>query len=85
MDLQRLKKLQILDGTDLAREYDADPFPLMDMEQYTDLVAEAVRILPDDTVIHRMTGDGPRKLLIAPLWCLDKKRVLKTLARKLKM
>ena len=81
----KIQMLQILDGTDLAREYKADPFPLMDMQQYTDLVTEAVRILPDDTVIHRMTGDGPRKLLIAPLWCLDKKRVLNTLARKLKM
>ena len=59
------------------------PFPLLSMEEYTDLIAESVRILPEDMVIHRMTGDGPRKLLIAPRWTTDKKRVLNTLRRKL--
>ena len=45
------------------------------------LAAECVALLPEDTVLHRMTGDGPRRLLIAPLWSLDKKRVLNTLNR----
>ena len=57
-------------------------FYFMDMEEYTDLIAECIALLPETTVIHRMTGDGPRKLLVEPLWTLDKKRVLNTLTRK---
>ena len=83
LDGIKLQMLQILDGTELALTYQNEPFPLMDLESYSDLVADSIRILPKDTVIHRMTGDGPRKLLIEPLWCLDKKRVLNTINRKL--
>ena len=79
----KLQMLHVLKGTELARQYEEKPFPLLSMEEYTDLIAESVRILPEDMVIHRMTGDGPRKLLIAPLWTTDKKRVLNTLRRKL--
>ena len=60
----------------------AGPFHIMDLEEYTDLVAEAIALLPEKTVVHRMQGDGPRRLLVAPLWSLDKKRVLNTLTRK---
>lgn len=79
----KLQMLHVLKGTELARQYEEKPFPLLSMEEYTDLIAESVRILPENMVIHRMTGDGPRKLLIAPLWTTDKKRVLNTLRRKL--
>ena len=51
------------------------------LDEYAGLVTECVKILPEETVLHRMTGDGPRKLLIAPLWCLDKKRVLNEINR----
>lgn len=84
LDGIKLQMLQILEGTDLAEEYKKKPFPLMDLEEYSDLIAESVSILPENTVLHRMTGDGPRKLLIAPLWSLDKKRVLNTINRKIK-
>lgn len=80
----KLQMLQILEGTDLAKEYGETPFPLMSMEEYSDLIAESISILPENTVIHRMTGDGPRRLLIAPLWSLDKKRVLNTINRRIK-
>ncbi len=83
LDGIKLQMLQVLEGTELADMYAEDPFPLMDLEAYADLVAESIRILPEDTVIHRMTGDGPRKLLIAPIWSLDKKRVLNTINHKL--
>lgn len=83
LDGIKLQMLQILEGTDLAEEYKKKPFPLMDLEKYSDLIAESVSILPENTVLHRMTGDGPRKLLIAPLWSLDKKRVLNTINRKI--
>ena len=79
----KLQMLQILKGTAMAEEYAREPFPLMDLETYADLIAECVSILPEDTVLHRMTGDGPRKSLIAPLWCLNKKHVLNTLNRRL--
>ena len=55
----------------------------MDLETYASLIKDCVSILPEHTVLHRMTGDGPRRLLIAPLWCLEKKHVLNTLRRKL--
>ena len=79
VDGVKLQMLQILKGTSLAAEYKEKPFPLMDLEEYAGLIAECVSILPEKTVLHRMTGDGPRRLLIAPLWCLEKKRVLNTL------
>ncbi len=83
LDGIKLQMLQILKGTDLAREYLEAPFPLMNMEEYADLIAECVSILPENTVLHRMSGDGPRKLLIEPLWSLDKKRDLNTINRKI--
>ena len=79
----KLQQLCILKGTRLAAEYQAEPFPLMDMETYTDLVVRSLMILPKDTVIHRLTGDPPKQLLIAPTWCKDKKRVLGTLQMKI--
>ena len=77
----KLQMLQILKGTVMAEEYLQEPFPLMSLEEYAELIAECERILPEETVLHRMTGDGPRNLLIAPLWCLDKKHVLNTINR----
>ena len=81
LDGIKLQMLQILKGTRLAEEYTADPYPLMSLEEYAKLVRDSVRLLPEKTVLHRMTGDGPKRLLIAPLWCADKKRVLNTMNR----
>ena len=53
------------------------------MEDYTDCIVRCIARLRPDLVIERMTGDGPRRLLIAPLWTLDKKRVLGTIRQKL--
>ena len=80
----KLQMLNILKGSSLAKEYLAEPFPLLTMEEYTSLVAKSMRILPDEMVIHRMTGDGPGGLLIAPDWVRNKKKVLNTINRKLK-
>lgn len=79
LDGIKLQMLQVLKGTAMGDEYMKDPFPLMTLEEYASLIAECIDLLPNDTVLHRMTGDGPRRLLIAPLWSLDKKRVLNTL------
>ena len=77
----KLQLLHILKGTRLADEYLACPFPRLEMEEYCRLVVKCLKILPEDIVIHRLTGDGPKKLLLAPLWSADKKRVLNTLNR----
>ncbi len=80
----KIQMLQILKGTQLAREYETDPFPLLSMDQYCSLTAQALAMLPEDMVVHRMTGDPPRRLLIAPAWCTDKKRVLNTINAELR-
>jgi radical SAM protein (TIGR01212 family) len=77
----KLQLLHVLKGTALGNAYLAAPFPVMTLEQYCALVVKCLRLLPPETVIHRLTGDGPKKLLLAPLWSADKKRVLNTLSR----
>ena len=81
----KLQLLHVLKGTDLARDYEEGLFECMTLEEYTDLVAKCISILPEDIIIHRMTGDGAKKDLIAPLWSADKKRVLNTLNKKLSL
>ena len=80
----KIQMLNILEGTELAREYREHPFPLLTLEEYAELVSEMIRILPDDIVVHRMTGDGPGNILIAPDWVRNKKKVLNTIRRKLR-
>ena len=72
----KLQLLHVLKDTDLAVLYEKDPFPLFSLEEYCSLIVDCIERLPENMVIHRITGDGPRKLLIAPLWSADKKRVL---------
>ncbi|MBO5302554.1 MAG: TIGR01212 family radical SAM protein [Lachnospiraceae bacterium] len=80
----KLQLLHILKGTDLDFIYQKNPFPLPDLEEYANLIADCIEILPEHIVIHRITGDGPKKLLTAPLWSADKKRVLNTMTKILK-
>ena len=61
--------------------YQKQPFPLLTREEYVDIVCEALAILPEQVVIHRLTGDGKRENLIAPLWTADKLRVLSEINR----
>ena len=79
----KLHMLQILRGTKLAEEYLKDPFPLMTLDEYCDLIISCLQLLDPKTVIHRMTGDGPKSLLIAPEWCADKKKVINTLYKRI--
>ena len=83
LDGIKLQLLHILKGTQLACEYEAEPFPLPTLDSYCDLIIDCLKLLPPETVIHRITGDGPKKLLIAPLWSADKKHVLNTLNKKI--
>ncbi len=75
LDGIKIQMLQILKGSRLAETYEKEPFPLLSMDEYVELASECVRLLPEETVLHRLTGDPPWRLLIAPKWCTDKKRV----------
>lgn len=77
----KLQLLHVLKDTDLGTIYEAEPFPLFSLEEYCDFVADCVSLLPPRMVVHRLTGDGPRRLLLAPLWSTDKKRVLNTIQK----
>ena len=79
----KLQMLHVLRGTQLGEDYEKDPFPLLTLEEYAELVAQSVRILPEQTVIHRLTGDAPGSLLIAPEWTRNKKRVLNAVNREI--
>lgn len=71
----KFQLLHILDGTDIANDYKKDLFALPSLEHYTKIVAECIRLMPKTTVIHRITGDGDKRKLIAPLWSANKKYV----------
>ena len=77
----KLQLLHVLRGTDLAELYRQGAFSVLSLEEYLPLLAGCVRRLAPSTVVHRLTGDGPKKLLIAPLWSGDKKRVLNAIQR----
>lgn len=77
----KLQLLHVLRGTDLAKDYEAGKFEALSFEAYLDIIKSCVEIIPKDIVIHRLTGDGAKKDLIAPLWSADKKKVLNAISR----
>ena len=72
----KFQLLHVLEGTDLARDYRAGKFECLTMEAYAQILKDCLAQVPDSVVIHRITGDGAKKDLIAPLWSADKKKVL---------
>lgn len=86
MDIQgiKLQLLHILTGTKLAADYAAQPFWSPSMEEYIRLLGTCISVLRPDITIHRLTGDGPKELLIAPLWTSQKRTVLNRLHSYLK-
>lgn len=80
----KLQLLHILKGTDLAAIYEQNPFPVFTLPEYLDLVIDCLALLPPEIVIHRISGDGPKSLLIAPLWSANKRLVLNSMTRRLK-
>lgn len=80
----KLQLLHVLRGTDLAADYAAGKFDVLDMDAYIALLIGCIERLSPDIVIHRVTGDGPKSLLIAPEWSLHKRNVLNTLHREMK-
>ena len=79
----KLQLLHVLKGTDLEMEYLEGRVPVMTLKEYVDVLKAVTKVIPESMVVHRLTGDGPKKLLIAPLWSADKKHVLNTIRREL--
>ena len=86
MDIQgiKLQLLHVLTHTDLAADYEKHPFYIPDMQDYIQFLGTCIAHLNPEIVIHRLTGDGPKDLLIAPLWTSNKRTVLNQLHSHLK-
>lgn len=80
----KLQLLHVIDGTDLAKNYEKGLFKTLEFDEYVNLIVKSVKIIPKDIVIHRLTGDGAKKDLVAPLWSADKKRVLNAINKALR-
>ena len=78
----KLQLLHILKGTDLAKEYEEGRVHALTEDEYIDILKKCVPQIPDSVVVHRLTGDGDKRLLIAPLWSADKKHVLSRIRRE---
>lgn len=89
----KLHLLHVMQGTKLAQQYGMEccsleaacalpPLPAYSLDAYADLIVDLIELLPPDMVVHRMTGDAPKRLLLSPLWSGDKKRVLNTIHRR---
>jgi len=83
LDGIKVHMLQILEGTAIGEQYKKEPFKVLSMEEYTDLVITVLKILDPRTVVHRFTGDGPKRILIEPKWCWEKKKVLNYMNRRI--
>ena len=77
----KLQLLHVLEGTDLAEDYKAGKFQTLSFEDYLDLLKKLLPLIPDGVTVHRLTGDGNKARLIAPLWSGDKKRVINAVNR----
>lgn len=78
----KLQLLHILENTALAKIYKKENFKILSLEEYIDIVVSCIEILPKDIVIHRITGDGDKKILIEPKWSLNKKVVLNSINKE---
>ena len=80
----KLQLLHVLKQTDLASYYKQHPFPLPSLDEYLDLLGACICTIRPNIVIHRITCDGPKSLLISPLWTSDKRNLLNQTARYFK-
>lgn len=80
----KLQLLHVLKGTDLADLYASGGFHTLELPEYLELIGDCLKILPQETVIHRISGDGPKSILIAPEWSGNKRLVLNSIAKYLK-
>ena len=80
----KLQLLHVLSGTDLAADYQVGKFEVLGRDAYIDLVIDCLEHLRPSIIIHRVTGDGPKELLIAPQWASRKREVLNLLHHRMK-
>jgi len=80
----KIHLLHVIEGTQLNKIYEAEPFKILEQEEYIDLVVEALELLPHQMIIHRLTGDGAKETLVAPRWPLNKRAVLNGIDKALK-
>lgn len=76
--------LHLMSGTPLEKLYDSGKLDFLEEKEYVDLICECIAILPQKMVVHRLTGDAPRELLIGPLWSLRKWETLNAIDKTLK-
>lgn len=81
----KLQLLHVLTGTDLYEEYKAGKFAVLTKDEYIDMLVDCVGHLRSDIVIHRLTGDGPKDILAAPIWSRNKRDVLNTFHHEMKV
>ena len=77
----KIANLYVLQGSDLEKDYNSGKFNVLEEEEYFDLIRQAVKLIPPQVVIHRLTGDPPKRLLTAPRWVENKKMVLNQLKK----
>lgn len=80
----KLQLLHVMEGTDLATDYRRGLFKTLEQEEYIDILKSCIALLPPDMVVHRLTGDGDKRTLLAPLWSADKKRVLNAIHKAIR-
>lgn len=83
IDGVKIQLLNILKNTSIAKMYEKNLFSLLTFDQYIDIVISCLEIIPEHTVIHRLTGDGPKDILIEPLFILNKRAILNTIDKEL--
>ena len=77
----KFQLLHVLEGTDLAEEYRAGAFEVLPLDTYIRILEECIESIPPEMVVHRLTGDGAKRSLIAPRWSANKKRILNEINR----
>jgi radical SAM protein (TIGR01212 family) len=86
MDVQGIKihLLHLMRKTPMVRQYEAGLLRFLEQDEYIKLIADSLELLPPDMIVHRLTGDAPRNLLIGPMWSLKKWEVLNGIDDELK-
>ena len=77
----KFQLLHVLEGTDLAEDYRNGLFRVLTLEDYIRVLEQCIEVIPEEMVVHRLTGDGAKRNLIAPLWSAEKKHVLNEINR----
>ncbi len=77
----KIHLLHVMNNTPLGVWYKKQPFEILELEEYVNLVADILEIIPPDMIVHRLTGDSPRQLLLAPQWSLKKREILNHIDR----